>query len=51
MALPCVRDTVLRFIEAADDAAALQVDAACADALPHPRVFVPLAEAASVPAR
>jgi hypothetical protein len=51
MALPCVRDTVLRFIEAADDAAALQVDAACAAALPHPRVFVPLAEAASVPAR
>jgi pimeloyl-ACP methyl ester carboxylesterase len=51
MALPCVRDAVLRFIEAADDATALKVDATCAAALPRPRVFVPLAQAASVPAR
>jgi pimeloyl-ACP methyl ester carboxylesterase len=50
MALPCVRDAVLRFIEAADDAAALDLDASCAAALPRPRVFVPLG-LASVPAR
>jgi pimeloyl-ACP methyl ester carboxylesterase len=51
MALPCVRDAVLRFIEAADDDAALKVDASCAAALPRPRLFVPLGQAASVPAR
>ena len=42
MALPCVRDAVVRFIDAADDTAALQVDASCAASLPHPRVFAPL---------
>jgi pimeloyl-ACP methyl ester carboxylesterase len=51
MALPCVRDAVLRFIEAADDDAALRVDALCAAQLPHPRLFVPLGAATSVPAR
>ncbi len=51
MALPCVRDAVLRFIEATDDAAALQVDARCAATLPRPRLFVPLGQAASVPTR
>ncbi|HEY6512217.1 MAG TPA: alpha/beta hydrolase [Burkholderiaceae bacterium] len=51
MALPCVRDAVLRFIEAADDGAALQVDATCAAALPRPRLFVPLGQAAPVPSR
>jgi pimeloyl-ACP methyl ester carboxylesterase len=50
MALPCLRDAVLRFIEAADDAAALNVDASCAAALPRPRLFVPLG-LASAPAR
>ncbi|MCC7456660.1 MAG: alpha/beta fold hydrolase [Nitrospira sp.] len=43
MALPCLRDAVRRFIEAADDAAALQVPADCAAALPRPPAFVPLA--------
>ncbi|HEU5295218.1 MAG TPA: alpha/beta hydrolase [Burkholderiaceae bacterium] len=45
MALPCVRDAMLRFIEAADDATALKVDATCAAAAPHPPVFVPLGQA------
>jgi len=43
MALPCQRDAVRRFIEAPDDAAALQVPADCAATLPHPPAFVPLA--------
>ena len=51
MALPCVRDAVLRFIEAGDDAAALRVDAPCVAAVPRPRVFVPLGQASPVPAR
>jgi pimeloyl-ACP methyl ester carboxylesterase len=51
MALPCVRDAVLRFIEAADDDAALKVSAQCAATLPRPRLFVPLGQAASVPSR
>src|SRR5262249_46513236 len=42
MAVPCVRDAVVRFIDAADDAAALRVDGDCAALLPHPRLFVPL---------
>jgi pimeloyl-ACP methyl ester carboxylesterase len=51
MALPCVRDAVQRFIEAADDDAALKVDASCAASLPRPRLFVPLGLATSVPSR
>ncbi|HET7525497.1 MAG TPA: alpha/beta hydrolase [Burkholderiaceae bacterium] len=51
MALACVRDAVLRFIEAPDDAAALNVEQACAADLPHPRVFVPLGQAIPSPAR
>ena len=51
MALPCVRDAVLRFIEALDDDAALKVDASCAATLPRPRVFVPLGQAEPMPAR
>jgi pimeloyl-ACP methyl ester carboxylesterase len=43
MALPCLRDVLFRFIDAADDTAALAVDADCARALPRPRVFVPVA--------
>ena len=50
MALPCVRDAMLRFIEAPDDAAALDVRVSCAAAVPHPSVFVPLGQA-PVPAR
>ena len=51
MALPCVRDAVLHFIEAVDDDAALKVDASCAAALPPPRLFVPLGQAASASQR
>ena len=41
MALPCVRDVLLRFIDAADDAQALAVEAACAAKLPRPLPFLP----------
>ena len=41
LALPCVRDAVFRFVDAADDAAALQVDTGCARALPRPPAFEP----------
>jgi pimeloyl-ACP methyl ester carboxylesterase len=41
LALPCVRDAVFRFVDAADDADALRVDAACARGIPRPPVFVP----------
>jgi len=51
MALPCVRDAVLQFIEAVDDDTALKVDASCAAALPPPRLFVPLGQAASASQR
>jgi pimeloyl-ACP methyl ester carboxylesterase len=51
MALPCVRDAVQRFIEAADDDAALKIDTSCAANLPRPRLFVPLGLATSVPQR
>lgn len=46
-ALPCVRDVLFRFIDAADEAAAAQVDAGCAAALPRPPVYEPLDEAAA----
>ena len=41
LALPCVRDAVFRFVDAADDADALRVDADCARGIPRPPVFVP----------
>ncbi len=47
MGLPCVRDVVYRFIAAADDAAALAVDADCARDLPRPGAFVPLGAGAA----
>ncbi len=46
MALGCMRDAVFRFIDAASDADALQVDADCARGVPRPPVFVPVAAAA-----
>jgi pimeloyl-ACP methyl ester carboxylesterase len=49
MALPCLRDAVQRFIDAASDEEALKLDGDCAAAVPRPRVFVPLASAASAP--
>jgi hypothetical protein len=45
MGLPCLREAVQRFIDAADDEAALKVDGQCAATLPHAPVFVPLADA------
>ena len=42
MSLPCMRDALFRFIDAADDAAALAVDTGCAKNLPRPPVFLPL---------
>jgi hypothetical protein len=47
MGLTCMRDVLFRFIDAAEDAAARQVDAGCAGALPRPPAFVPLATAAA----
>jgi pimeloyl-ACP methyl ester carboxylesterase len=49
MALPCLRDALFRFIDADTDAAAQQVDAGCARAVPRPPAFVPLAPAAPQP--
>ncbi|MCW5635657.1 MAG: alpha/beta hydrolase [Rubrivivax sp.] len=43
MALPCMRDVLFRFVDAADEEAALQVQADCAAALPRPPAFMPLA--------
>jgi pimeloyl-ACP methyl ester carboxylesterase len=42
LALPCVRDAVFRFVDAADDEQALRVDVDCARDIPRPPVFVPL---------
>ncbi len=41
LSLPCLRDVVFRFIDAGSDAAALQVDTACAQAIPRPSPFQP----------
>jgi pimeloyl-ACP methyl ester carboxylesterase len=41
MTLPCMRDVVYRFIDAAENAEALAVDAACATGVPRPPAFVP----------
>ena len=43
MALPCMRDALFRFIDAADAAAALAVDVGCAAAIPRPLAFIPFA--------
>lgn len=40
MALACVRDLVFRFVDAADDAAALAADNRCPPTLPRPPAFV-----------
>lgn len=42
MGLPCMRDVLFRFIDAASDALALQVDADCARQVPRPAAFMPL---------
>ncbi len=41
MGLPCMRDVLFRFIDAADDAAALAVPTDCAAGVPRPPVFAP----------
>ena len=47
MGLGCMRDVLFRFIDAADDAAALAVDTGCAARLPRPPAFVPPAPGAA----
>jgi len=47
LALPCVRDAVFRFVDAAGDADALRVDAGCARDIPRPPAFVPLGSGAA----
>ncbi len=42
MQLGCMRDVIYRFIDAADDKAALGVDAACVKSIPRPPAFVPI---------
>lgn len=41
MAIGCVRDLLFRFIDAPDDAAALEVDSRCAESIPRPPAFLP----------
>jgi pimeloyl-ACP methyl ester carboxylesterase len=41
MSLPCMRDVLFRFVDAASDEEALQVDMACAVNIPRPGAFVP----------
>jgi pimeloyl-ACP methyl ester carboxylesterase len=43
MAIGCMRDVLFRFIDAETDEQALAVDAACAQGIPRPPVFVPIA--------
>lgn len=50
LALPCLRDALYRFIDAATDAEALKVDTSCAESIPRPPAFVPVtALDASIP--
>jgi pimeloyl-ACP methyl ester carboxylesterase len=54
MAVACMPDAVFRFIDAGSDDDALAVDADCAEAMPRPPAFVPvatLAPSATVAAR
>jgi pimeloyl-ACP methyl ester carboxylesterase len=48
LGLACMRDVLFRFIDAPDEATALQVDASCARAIPRAGVFVPVARAEAV---
>lgn len=47
MALLCMRDVLFRFVDAESDDAALQVPADCAQAIPRPSVFLPIADEAA----
>lgn len=52
ISMPCMRDIVFRFIDAADDETALKVDVACVGAVPRPTAFMPVtADAAGVEVR
>jgi pimeloyl-ACP methyl ester carboxylesterase len=42
LALGCIRDLVFHFIDAPSDAAALQLDAGCARAMPRPPAYLPI---------
>lgn len=46
MGVGCMRDVLYRFVDAAGDDEALQVDASCATAVPRPPMFAPMAAAA-----
>jgi len=41
LSVGCLRDVLVRFVDAPRDADALAVDATCADALPAPPAFIP----------
>ena len=43
MALGCMRDVLFRFVDAENDDAALKVDADCAQKMPRPPAFLPVA--------
>lgn len=45
LALACMRDAVVRFVDAASDEEAMTVDTSCAAGMPRPTVFVPLGAA------
>lgn len=45
LGLPCMRDVVFRFLDAADDVAAAAVDASCAVDIPRPPAYVPVGSA------
>ncbi len=47
MGVGCMRDVVFRFVDAETDDSALALDAACAQALPRPRAFLPVAPEAA----
>ena len=49
MQLGCMRDVIYRFVDAADDTAALAVDAACVKSIPRPPAFVPIDVAEGAP--
>jgi pimeloyl-ACP methyl ester carboxylesterase len=49
--LACLRDALFRFIDAAGDEEALQVDADCARDLPRPPAFVPITAATAEAAK
>jgi pimeloyl-ACP methyl ester carboxylesterase len=48
LGIACLRDAVFRFIDADEDSAALQTDAACARTLPRPPAFIPVSASAAM---